>query len=1152
MAANPISALFDITPRYLRSTNLERDFSNPKAIENYVLTQHGQECLARLASGLRPTSMQRAWRLTGNYGSGKSSFALILAHWCSGNANQLSMALQVDVKYERYALTTPPKYLPLLVTGAREPMGMAILRALARTLAEQQQRGVKSLLQRRIENIVAHGERVSDTDVVDLLRTANEKLIKDGKAHGMLVLLDELGKFLEYAAYYPESQDVYLLQKLAEAAATSGQEAPLFIVGLLHQGFDVYAGNLDPSAQREWEKIAGRFDEILFNQPLVQVSELIASALRVRTAALPPVAKEEARSAFAHAVQLGWFGHDVSKAAVADLATRIYPLHGTVLPVLVRAFSRFGQNERSLFSFLLSDEPFGLRRFSERAVASGSLYRLSDFYDYIRANFGYRLAMQSYRSHWTHIETMVESFATSDALELDIVKTIGMLNLLDTPELLPTEAAIVAALGGPGGHPDEAIKTSLKTLHKNRGVLYRRGVSGAFCLWPHTSVDLEAAYERATKAIRRVESVGPRLREFLETRPLVARRHYIQTGNMRYFDVRYAPVAEIEAAATAPTNADGLILVALCETTMECARAEQLAKSDAIRSRGNVLLAVPAEPLTHQAGLVAEALRWEWVAVNTPELNADRFAREEVSRQKVVARQRLERRVQDLIGLRSLSGAMHLRWFRAARALKIDNGRQLLERISDLCDDLYPEAPRIRNELVNRRSLSSAAAAARMRLIGRLLSEPSASYLGMDPAKKPPEMSMYLSVLHEARIHVQTKDGWMLRVPDPRHDPLKVRPALKAIRAFLEVHGDRRVKASDLFDHLAKPPYGVRDGLVSIFLAAYTAMYAQEIAFYEDGTFLKEVKGDEFLRLTKVPASFELQLCRVDGLRAKVFKSLLRVLEIKPGRAQQAHLLDVVRPLCLFVARLPDYVRNTRRLSNEARAVRDVILAAREPVKVLFHDLPVACGMKPFPLDGNVAPAKALEFANQLKAHLAALRTAYDDLLHRMRADIAETFGLSGVFQNVRVNLASRARPLIVCATEPRVKALCLRLSDTSLSDDAWLESLGNLLSLQPPSRWRDDDEDTFARELSALAVRFKNLESIAFAQRHGDDFAEAFRVSLTRNDGSEAQEVVFVEKVQLSNVDAMAKEIEDIIRRDRQLGIAALSRVVWSKLNKS
>ncbi len=68
-----------------------------------------------------------------------------------------------------------------------------------------------------------------------------------------------------------------------------------------------------------------------------------------------------------------------------------------------------------------------------------------------------------------------------------------------------------------------------------------------------------------------------------------------------------------------------------------------------------------------------------------------------------------------------------------------------------------PDAPRIQNELVNRRSLSSAAAAARMRLIERMFSNASEPLLGMDPAKKPPEMSMYLSVLQNTGLHQKSQ-----------------------------------------------------------------------------------------------------------------------------------------------------------------------------------------------------------------------------------------------------------------------------------------------------------------------------------------------------------------------------------------------------------
>ena len=54
------------------------------------------------------------------------------------------------------------------------------------------------------------------------------------------------------------------------------------------------------------------------------------------------------------------------------------------------------------------------------------IYRLHDFYDYVRADFSHRLTTQSYRGHWNVIETMVESFVAEDELELQVLKTVGI------------------------------------------------------------------------------------------------------------------------------------------------------------------------------------------------------------------------------------------------------------------------------------------------------------------------------------------------------------------------------------------------------------------------------------------------------------------------------------------------------------------------------------------------------------------------------------------------------------------------------------------------------------------------------------------------------------------------------------------------------
>jgi hypothetical protein len=113
----------------MRSIHLERDFQDRQALSGYVLTDHSREALTRIAAGLHPSSGQRAWRITGNYGAGKSSFALLLAHWFAGHNRTLPPTLRTQISYKSIT-TKVPRALPVLVTGSREPIAQAIARSI--------------------------------------------------------------------------------------------------------------------------------------------------------------------------------------------------------------------------------------------------------------------------------------------------------------------------------------------------------------------------------------------------------------------------------------------------------------------------------------------------------------------------------------------------------------------------------------------------------------------------------------------------------------------------------------------------------------------------------------------------------------------------------------------------------------------------------------------------------------------------------------------------------------------------------------------------------------------------------------------------------------------------------------------------------------
>ena len=363
--------------------------------------------------------------------------------------------------------------------------------------------------------------------------------------------------------------------------------------------------------------------------------------------------------------------------------------------------------------------------------------------------------------------------------------------------------------------------------------------------------------------------------------------------------------------------------------------------------------------------------------------------------------------------------------------------------------------------------------------------------------------------------------------------------------------GDTRTRVSDLFAQIGQPPFGIRAGLAPLLLALYVAIHPDEFAIYEDNTFLAKVRGEEFMRMSKVPESFEIQLCGMKELRTDVFESLLRVLDLGQSGEKSTHILNIVRPLCLFIAKHPDYARNTHRLTEHARAVRDIILAAKDPTRLLFHDLPVACGLNAFPVAGNPNRSAAQDYAARLRKSLDEIGGTYGRMLQRMQDGLRRHFGLTGSLPQMRERLATRVEALVVFATEARLKAICLRFGDRQLADEAWLESLGSLVVQTPPSRWKDTDEDSFEREIMVLGAKFTHLESIHFSKRARGEWEEAFRLALTRDDGDEAQEVFFVEKSELARVDEIAAEMHTLLIKNRRMGMAALSKVVWKQLGK-
>ncbi|SDF13086.1 hypothetical protein SAMN05216464_11363 [Mucilaginibacter pineti] len=1125
--------IFKTHPRYLRSTNLERDWHDPEVLSNYVITPQSRASFEKINLGLKPQSGMRAWRITGDYGSGKSSFALFAANLLDQrNEDFLPGGEKLSLS------TVKQRIIPLLITGHRGSLALAICNSVLGYLVEFHQ-GMAITIE--LQELIATKITLTDAIVIQYVKKLHEVIVQSKKAAGIAIFIDEAGKFLEYAASRSEQEDIYLLQSLAELASRSGKH-PIVIVTILHQGLNAYAERLSKGQQREWEKIAGRFEEVLWHHPLDQVAMLIAHSTNVDMDAIPSTAKYQAVISMKNAIRLGWYGYNVNADLLTELAPRLYPLEPTIIPVLVRVFTLFGQNERSLFSFLLGSEDFGLQEFVLKTEGQ-QYFRLYNLYDYVKATFGAKLPSLSY--YWKAIDEVVNIFPPEKIIELQLLKTIGLINLINSDALIPSKELILAAVGTEQGDILDELKA--------KQVIYYRGHAGGYCVWPHSSVNIEDCYQQAILALGPpAKDIKNQLKQKLSTRPLVARRHYIATGNLRYFEIQYVDVNYLKAAVERQFEADGLIVVPLCETQNDVRSATIVAVSDESQQLNNVIIVVPAA-LNYLSEFLEEVRRWEWVERSVGELRHDRFAREEVSRKLAAASLELQRHLQKSIGLNAFSDESELAWyFKGEKQLEVVNGRSVMGFLSDICDATYFLAPKIHNELVNRRDPSPAATSARLRLCERMFEYSNMPYLGMDSEKHPPEMSMYLSVLQAAGLHNISQNGtWEISLPQTDYDALNcnVIPAMRCIDHLLSNRYNERVPVTEVFNALQAPPFGVRNGMIPVLLAVFIVINEQAVAVYEDGSFIPRITGSNFLRLIKAPETFDIQYYPISTLRTSLFSKLVQDLGFDTINRADINLLDVVKPLFVFMSGLPEYVMNTTSLDPRTQKVRGILRATRDPIKLLFTDLPIATEIGE--LKGDFFDAEIInDFSARLKMAIDEMRASFPALLRRLLNDLLREFDLNGTFESNRVALADRGRALAPFVTEIRLKSYCLRLADLNLNADQWAESLSNLICSMPANKWRDRDMYKFGQEIHQLTQQFLRVEATVYDKTNRPADTRSVRVSLTKPDGQERDQVIHLTAAEAEAADTLEFELQKLLSSQGQVGIAAASSLLWKMLS--
>jgi hypothetical protein len=1034
------AAAVRVDRRFARSARIDSDMGHVEAIDGYVLQPSVGQAFAAMAQAVAQRR-QGAFSWTGPYGGGKSSAALVLGA-VLGPAGPARTAAEAVLGAE----------LTDLLAGSfrRSRKGWDVV----------------ALSGRRTAIALDLRAALSLADNADLVAAVAERAGAK-RSDGLVIVIDELGKYLEQAAQ--DGGDLHILQDLAEHAARA--DGRVILLGILHQSFERYAAKLPRTTRDEWAKIQGRFQDIPLATAGDETLALIARAITADT--IPAVATALAARVAAEVRQR----RGSAPAGLAQMLEGCWPLH-PVVALLLGPLSRhrFGQNERSVFSFLGSAEPAGFQEFL--ASKSPGLFTPAQLFDYLAANLGPSILASSEGHRFsTSLDAIDRAAARGGPVHIALAKTATLIEMFGAGTGLAANAAVLAAALDEARERD--IAAALDDL-VGWSVLVHRKHLGAYAVFAGSDFDLDAAVAAAARSGDQLD-----LSDRLALPPVVAKRHYHRSGCLRWSEVLIYPLPVLEGVAESGGKAKDLagahaaafdgwrrarrataaIVLAIRPAEMSDRDAELAAKAIARRDGATcIACGLPRSSyLIRELALELDSL--ERVVQQNPQLEGDLIARREVQARVVEVSSLLEQEIRGAFG--------QAKWFAAGSRATDYDGRPLSAIASAEADQLFSAAPLIRNELINRDRPSSNAMAAVRALLHAMTAHGSEDRLGL--VGFPPEYALYATVLREAGLHRQVADGaWEFAEPDESD-----------IGRSYKAAWDRAASLADgstiaaLYAEWEMAPIGLRAGPMPILALAWLLANARTIAVYLDGVFTPVI--DDLLadRLLQSPEAITIRHVALGREEDALLHGLADVLAAR-GFADAPTPLTIARTLVRVVLGLPKWTQRTRGFGVEARRVRDLVVHAADPNKLLFDEI------------AHLGPTPAA-CVDVVSAALDELEAGYAAMLDQLASSLGQALGCDGAtFDGV----GHRVAPVLGVTGDLRLDAFAQRLAALERAADrqAAIEGLASFLVHRPAAQWTDPDVDKAHAELIRFARGLREAEALAVARGRAAG-AEAFSV---------------------------------------------------------
>ena len=1135
----------NVNTHYTRSVNLQRDAGSESVVRSYIPTSRAVNTLEVFSDSLKQDEAPRAWSLVGPYGSGKSSFASFLASLLDKNNSAshetayrvLSRASKSTAEDFSQLTKNNLGYCVVLMTGSPESFGKRLVTAMHEKSQEiwGSRRGKKPEIVEILSHYNSQDESPKFTEIIDSIESLQDALAKIGYK-GLLLAIDELGKFLEYEARHTGTNNIYLLQGLAELSQ-SNHETKFAIVVMLHQSIEQYATGLGATLKNEWAKVQGRFENIPFLDTSEQTLIIVATAIEQQFDKKElKLIQSKIEKQVDVLIENGAIPTTLDKQSATEIFVNCYPLHpisALILPILCQ---KVAQNERTLFSYLGSKESHGFVDSLSNLENVGDQVEPWEIYEYFIRNQPISASDHFTYRKWAEVVTALERLGNSDHESETMLKTIGLLNIIGNQGGLKASKVVLETCF----NSSKSFKTSINSLIKNSIINFRK-FNTEYRVWQGSDFDIEIKAGEARTKLGHF-SLSEKLNERHNMLPVVARKYSIQNGALRYFVPEFASSDSYKQLETFSRHPR--IIFYLAETEDD----KQVFEKDVLNHFSSLDLLVLCPNGEQIREIIGEVLSLELVASNSNELTEDPVAQREYKDRYESAKDR-----EFLMLYALLENPENNEWYRKTVNLKVKSKHSLQQIFSKILRQVFSKAPIIKNELINRNLPSSQANAARSKLVIALLSDVDKEDLGID--KFPAEKSIYRSLLKVTGLHIETQSGeWKLAELSEldQDNEYNFYPVWKRIDEFIKSTENQPKSFIELSQELYAPPFGIKQGVLRIIYAVVILANNEKLAVTEEGVYVPYFSKENIDRFFKRPDLFMIQYIDLGGINQSIIN------EYSSGffrDDKKRTMLEIAKPFAKFIDdEIPEYTRQTKTgLTQHARAVRDAFKLSKSPVKLLLKDIPKALGINPNENTESSLAGLLIEAIKELKYAFPLLRENMANLIAKsfhLNIDVASTFPER--LKEIRKSISARCMGLDSYTVEEQgQRGFIIRTQKHELDDDAWLDNLLMFSVSKPARKWNDSDRIAAEYKLSIIISNIRDLEKLRISHedsKKSNTDAETYMLKSMKVGKDDLDEVVVVdEKLHLAAND-IKKRILDILSENdnnSKISIAALAETV-------